>query len=225
MPVKPPRLGRCGSCRRPAGRWRRRAGPARRRAHGRRSSGGTGGAAWRARARPSRGGAARDLLLGLADGPAAHDGGLAQRLERRRAPSANGRRRVRKVSSSPEADCRFWSTGVCASVRSPEAVHVGLELGEEGGQLMEGRRQLVRREAEISAVSAGLAHEAAHVLLAVLERADHGVGVADEALDRGRLAAQDLERLGSSRAAPDGRAAGRRSGRPGARPGRRRARR
>ena len=128
-------------------------------------------------------------------GAAADHGRLAERLERRQ---ALGRERPQPREEGVElvggrlevAQHRRLRLGQVA-----EAAHVGLELRQEGGQAPEALPQLLAPRRRDLGRLARLAHEAAHVLLAVLERADHRVRVADELLDRVRLAAEDPQRL------------------------------
>ena len=120
---------------------------------------------------------------------------LAERLER-------GRTRPRERTQALEqgvqvarggaqvAQDRLLRLGQVAQLRG-----VGLQLGEEGRQVLEA---LAQRNALAGGGLGGppcLAHEAADVGLAPLELADDPVGVADQRLDRLRLAPEDAQRL------------------------------
>ena len=139
---------------------------------------GTGGAAWRApgasSAEPAQ---LAHLLARLAHGAAADHRHLAERLEGR---EALGRERPQAGEEGVELVRRRTggraAPGVCASVRSPRLPHVGLELGEEGGQAPERLAAArSRRDAEISAVRPASRTKRLTSPLAVLERADRPV--------------------------------------------------
>jgi hypothetical protein len=133
--------------------------------------------------------------LGLQHGPAAHHGGLAERLERRQALGRErpqpGQEGVELVGGRLEVaqDRRLRLRQVS------EAAHVGLQLDQEGRQAREALPQLLTAGRRDLRRLPRLAHEAAHVLLAILERTHDGVRVSDELLDRGRLAPEDAEGL------------------------------
>ena len=136
-----------------------------------------------------------DLLGRLQHRAATHHGRLAERLERRQ---ALGRERPQSREEGVElvggrlevAQHRRLRLGEVA-----EAAHVGLELRQEGGQAPEALPQLLAPRRRDLGRLARLAHETDHVLLAVLQGSDDRVGVADELLDRGRLAAEDAQGL------------------------------
>ena len=136
-----------------------------------------------------------DLLVARTHRPDAHARGVAERLESRSALLREGAQaleeHVQLAGRRAEiAQHRYLSPGELA-----QPAHVGLELAQEGGQPGEALGQVgAARRGDLGGL-ARLPHEAGHVGLAVLERADHGLAVADQALDLLGLAAEDAQRL------------------------------
>ena len=149
-----------------------------------------------------------DLLGARVHGAAPHDRRVAERLER------GGARRGERAQAGQEGlEARRGGLQVAqhrglGPGQRAELVGVRLELAEEGGQVAERGGQRVATGRGGLRGQPGLAHEAADVALARLERADHAVGVGDQRPDRARLAAEDAQRLArlaqAGRGAPDG---------------------
>ena len=197
MPVKPPLPARCASCRARADRWRRRAGRSRPPACGRRSSAGTGAAAWPAPGASCpirRSSWTSAWLAWIARRPTT--AALAERLEARACPSARTDAGARAgCSGRPRRRRRCAGPAAAPAPGRPAAWRRAAARARKAGRSW-------KLSAQRHALAGGglggpsrLAHEAADVGLAPLERADHPVGVADQRLDRLRLAPEDAQRL------------------------------
>ena len=177
--------------------------PAPPRARAGRSSAGADAAASRWRARPSPAGAAPGSPR-RSHAPRAGPTTEASPSDSNAGvpASANGRSRVRNVSRSPEAAGGRAARAAGPRRGRPGGPCTGSSSPRKAGSARKLAASASRRVAVVSAVLPGLAHEAADVALARLERADHAVGVDDQRLDRLRLAAEHCAASGWSRASP-----------------------
>ena len=206
----------CASCRRRAGRSPPRAGPARPPACGRRASGGTGAAAWRAPGASfarRRSSLSSSVVLRTARRPTTDISPSA--LKAGGPSAANGRSRVRKVSSSSGGGLEVAQHRRLRLRQVAEPPHVGLELrrgtragGGRSPQLVPARRRDLRpsgrpRARSRSRPSCGPRAPPMTVC-----------GVADELLDRVRSGGRGSRASRSSRGAPGGRAGARPRGPP-----------